>query len=80
MMEKGNVFEILSQSIADIDYVKKDATTRKIRATLNDEIVPAVENPKTLPDTHITVFDIEKDQWRTLIIENIQKLTTLVRS
>lgn len=80
MMEKVNVFEILSQSIADIDYVKKDETTRRIRATLNDSIVPPVESPKTLPDTHITVFDIEKDQWRTLIVENIQKLTTLVRS
>ena len=80
MMEKVNVFEILSQSIADIDYVKKDETTRRIRATLNDSIVPPAENPKTLPDTHITVFDIEKDQWRTLIVENIQKLTTLVRS
>ena len=30
MMEKVNVFEILSQSIADIDYVKKDETTRRI--------------------------------------------------
>lgn len=79
-MEKTNVFEILSHSIADIDYIKKDTSCRKIRATLNDSIVPDVKNAKALPDTHITVFDIEKDQWRTLIVENIQSLTTLVRS
>jgi len=79
-MQKKAIFEILSQSIADIDYIKKDASSRKIRATLNDSIVPPVENPKTLPDTHITVFDIEKGQWRTLIVENIQNLSTLVRS
>ena len=70
------MFEILSQSIADIDYVKKDETTRRIR-DMNDSIVIGRE-PQDSTNTHI-MCSILKGQWQA-IVENIQKLTTLVRS
>lgn len=71
-MNKSNIFELVSNGIADILYTKKDGTERLIRATLMESVVPKVEQPKTMADTHINIFDVEKSQWRTLIVDQIK--------
>ncbi len=74
-MNKSNIFEVVSKGVADILYTKKDGTERVIKATLLESVVPTVEQPKTLPDTHINIFDVEKTQWRTLIIDQIKSVS-----
>ena len=73
-MNKSNIFEVVSKGVADILYTKKDGTERVIKHSAG-VCCPTVEQPKTLPDTHINIFDVEKTQWRTLIIDQIKSVS-----
>ena len=63
-MNKSNIFEVVSKGVADILYTKRMAL-KESSSTLLESVVPTVEQPKTLPDTHINIFDVEKTQWHT---------------
>jgi len=70
-MNKQEVIDVLVNGTANILYKKKDGTERVVKATLQESVVPATSGTSTQKDTHVTVFDVEKSQWRSLIIDNI---------
>jgi len=70
-MNKQEVVDLLAKETANILYRKKDGTERVVKATLQESIVPKTSGTGTQSDTNVTVFDVERQQWRTLIIDNI---------
>lgn len=44
-MEKSELIQLLHNSVVDIEFVKKDGTNRKMKATLKPEYLPSVETP-----------------------------------
>lgn len=74
-MNKQEIVDLLTNTTTDILYKKKDGTERVVKATLQESIVPKTTgtNASAQKDTHVNVFDVEKSQWRSLIIDNIIK-------
>lgn len=72
-MNKQEVVDLLAKETANILYRKKDGSERVIKATLQESVVPQTTgtNASAQKDTHVNVFDVEKSQWRTLIIDSI---------
>ena len=77
-MNKQQIVDLLANTTADILYKKKDGTERIIKSTLQESVVPKTTgtNASAQKDTHVNVFDIEKQQWRSLIIDNIINFET----
>lgn len=68
--------------VSIINYKKKDGTSRDIHCTLNFETIPKEKLPspseeKTMKDRssrgYIVVFDVDKNDWRTLISKKIKR-------
>lgn len=70
-LNKQSVMNFLTSQTCDILYKKKDGTERVVKATLQESIVPKTSGTGTQSDSNVTVFDVERQQWRTLIIDNI---------
>lgn len=57
-----------------ITFTKKDGSTRIMRCTRNMKLVPEEFHPKegvTDSGTSIRVFDLDKQEWRSFIAENV---------
>lgn len=64
-----------------INYQKKDGTRRNIHCTLNFETIPKDKLPtpkeeltrkKLSEKGYITIFDVDKNDWRSLIVEKVK--------
>ena len=71
--------------IVTFTFTKKDGTDRTIRATTNISLIPKDKKPKfvkTAPVEQICVFDLEKEEWRSLqadtkiLLENVRTPNT----
>ena len=71
---RSQLSDILVEQEAIIAYTKKDGTDRDVHATLIPNRIPKVENPAPVKETHLTVFDTQKQQWRTLLVDQIGKI------
>ena len=70
-LNREQLVEMLVDGKAIISYTKKDGTARDVHATLIPSLIPEVKNPSPVKDSHLTVFDTEKQQWRTLLVDQI---------
>lgn len=62
-----------------INYIKQDGTSRDVYCTLDFDVIPKEKHPqgnerkKTTPDYLLNIFDLEKNDWRSLVIRKIKK-------
>ena len=76
--------EFLLDGIVNVTFNKKDGTERIMNCTLNYEHIPENKKPlnlykgeKVLQNLNILkVFDIDKQDWRSFIVENIISVKT----
>lgn len=57
-----------------LEFTKKDGTKRVMRCTRNLKNIPEDSHPKNGTgdsETTLRVFDLDKNEWRSFIIENI---------
>lgn len=71
-MSREDYVSALQTGVRTITFTKKDGTERVMKATLQESVVPATSGTRTAPNTNLVVFDIEKQGWRSIIIENIK--------
>lgn len=57
----------------EVTFKKVDGTIREMNCTLNESIIPKVENPKK-SDTLCTVWDNVLNEWRSFKFENITRV------
>ena len=74
---RSQISDILVEHQATIGYTKKDGTSRDVHATLMPSIIPEGKNPAPVKETHLTVFDTEKQQWRTLLMDGITNISSV---
>ena len=72
---RSQLSDILVEQEAIIGYTKKDGTERDVHATLIPNRIPEVKNPSSVKETQLTVFDTEKQQWRTLLVDQIRNIS-----
>jgi hypothetical protein len=78
-MNRADIKEFLHDGICEVLFEKKDGTERLMQCTLMSEKIPADMIPKNIgnpPDEetkdYINVFDVEKQGWRSFIIEKVK--------
>lgn len=61
--------EYLSENVIDIEFTKKDGTTRKMKCTRNLGFVPADKQPNgnghATTGSTIQAFDLDINEWRS---------------
>lgn len=60
-----------------ITFKKKDGTIRKMKCTRNPKQIPEDQHPKNESvesSASIRVFDLEKQEWRSFIVENVMSV------
>ena len=68
--------EMLSSNIANITFTKKDGTKRVMKCTRNFGVIPTDQHPKngSVESTSACrVFDVEKQEWRSFVYENVER-------
>ena len=75
-MTSSDVFGAFALNpILKIKYTKLYGSTRVVRATINQNLIPFDKLPKGVkfaPDDQINVFDLENGAWRSLKYDGIQ--------
>jgi hypothetical protein len=57
----------LQTGVYEVRFTKKDGTEREMLCTLlPDKLPPTKGGTRKLPDHLITVFDLEKNDWRSI--------------
>ena len=65
----------LTNRVVEITFDKLDGTERVMNATLQESVVPETKGTESKKsDTHLVVFDVDKQGWRTIIVDRIKKV------
>jgi hypothetical protein len=76
--EEGKVFvsKVLREGVAQITFTKVDGTERLMKCTLSEKVVPKATEEKTSTKTPnpniISVWDVEKEGWRSFRWDSIK--------
>ena len=60
-----------------VTFTKKDGSERVMRCTRSPIQIPEDQHPKNGTgdsDTTLRVFDLDKNEWRSFIVENIKRI------
>jgi hypothetical protein len=64
--------ELLKQDVVTVAFIKRDGTERHMRCTLKDELIGVKTFSKRKePDDMVTVWDLEKQAWRSFRTDSI---------
>jgi hypothetical protein len=79
-MGSSEVIDLLKRETVDIEFIKKDGTTRVMTCTLRDDVLPAqidIEEhaQKKAPNPDIlAVFDVINQGWRSFRWDSLKKV------
>ena len=77
-MTKAEMAEVLRKGPARIVFVKKDGTSRSMLATLQQEALPPAKGGgRPTPPSILPVFDLEKSEWRSFLVDNVVSFKAL---
>jgi hypothetical protein len=66
-MTKQDLIELLKQKELLVTFTKKDNSSRTMRGTLQEGVIPSIYGKSVPgPDHLITVFDLDKQDWRSI--------------
>lgn len=69
---------VLKEGNVDLEFVKKDGSTRKMVATLQESVVPQYEKKtdreKKATIETMSVFDVELKEWRSFKLDNLKTI------
>lgn len=83
MLKREDLSNTLKTNIATIEFKKLDGTMRKMRCTLMPTELPEQEDSdqeknktaRKINEDVLCVFDLEKQEWRSLRVENLKSIT-----
>ena len=73
-LTKSEIVEQLKESVCSVTFEKVNGEVRKMRCTLQESLLPKQESTgkkKEFPDAVVSVWDLDKDSWRSFRIESI---------
>jgi hypothetical protein len=77
MITKDNLQNLLKKNIVSINFTKTNGEERTMQCTLREDVVrPHVkktERVKKINEDILSVWDIEKDAFRSFRLENLKK-------
>jgi hypothetical protein len=81
-MTRNEIYEILQKHVADVAFTKVDGSERVMRCTLKSDLVPApVDKPernRTVNESVLPVWDIDKNAWRSFRVDSVSSVQTVM--
>lgn len=77
---KESIRNLLRQAVVGITFVKADGTVRDIKCTLAEEFLPiqeVKESSKKNSSNNCSVWDMEKQEWRSFRWESVTHIFIL---
>jgi hypothetical protein len=75
--KRKSIVEMLKNGVTEVDFTKVDGTNRKMKCTLNFDLIPNEWHPQDLlaetPQDSPTIkcFDLEKNGWRSFRVDSV---------
>lgn len=70
--------EVLQNDVVEVNFTKNDGSERKMLCTLSPNQIPEEKLPKNSGkaknDDVISVFDIEKSDWRSFRLDSVRSI------
>lgn len=77
-LSKTNIQNMLHNGIINVKFTKKDGTERVMKCTLLESIIKpyekATDRDKKVNEDLISVWDVEKDAWRSFRYDSILEI------
>lgn len=74
-MNKESLYDLLKNSVQEIEFIKADGSMRVMKCTLRDDLVGTRSfSSNTGPAHLLSVWDLEKDAWRSFKIDSLVSL------
>lgn len=74
-LSKSNIVNMLHNGIINVKFTKKDGTERVMKCTLLENIIKpyekTTEREKKVNEDILSVWDVEKDAWRSFRYDSI---------
>lgn len=71
---KQSVFNLLSSDICQIKFEKVNGEIRNMNCTLSENIIPESQFNVSFDDYSQTVYDIEKQAWRSFRWDSLKEV------
>lgn len=76
MFNREELLSALRDGTVNLTFTKKDGTLRDMRCTLREAMIPTEampngESKKKKNDDVISVFDLDKDDWRSFRVDSV---------
>lgn len=71
MGTREELVDLLKTKRVNLSFTKKDGTTRHMKCTLLDEVIPEIVGSSKEYEHHITVYDLEKEGWRSVNLDSV---------
>jgi hypothetical protein len=69
---------VLKEQPVDLKFEKKDGSVRKMKATLKSDMVVEYEKKtdkeKVVNEEVLSVFDLDKNEWRSFRLESLKEI------
>ena len=72
MMNRDGYIQQLTERVCTVTFKKKSGEQRVMKATLLPDVIPEVKNSRDAGTNYITVYDVENEGWRTIIVNTIE--------
>jgi len=70
---------VLKEHTVDLTFRKKDDTIREMKCTLIESMLPVIEKKtdkvRKVNNDVLSVFDLEKNEWRSFRYDSIEEIT-----
>ena len=81
MIERSELIEILSASVAEVTFTKINGEERVMPCTLQEHLIPRKEsndsNGKKAKETNLTVWCTDKNEWRSFRVSSVTRVSVI---
>lgn len=72
---KKDLLAVLRKGECNVTFKKSDGTTRKMRCTLQEDMLPTYEGKNGGEDKEVVVvLDLDKQSWRSFKVASVKKV------
>lgn len=77
MFCKSDIVKRLVSDVCVVIFTKRDGSTRKMICTMQESFLPPIAGTSAPKEDLVTVWDLEKDAWRSFRVDSVLELNTI---
>lgn len=70
--------DVLRRNLVNVTFDKVNGESRTMKCTLKDDVIPKVTQERSTPEDLVTVYDVDKDGWRSFYFMRVRSVEVLI--